>query len=270
MAPDPLARHRLGGRPRRRSRAGLPVEGALPPHQPPKPTRRRGTLLVLGLFVISLTAGLAAWRIVDAGVFQVETVEVVGAGMTPVEEIRAAAGIEGRQYWQVSEQPSADLLALPGVKRVQITKHWPNQVTITVEERTPAVVWRTSAADAVVDEDGVTLASPVLGGLPAVSQIDRVTALLPGERVDRETVRLVMVAGSLLASTTGMQTARLEYSDAAGLDLVTDKGMRVRLGDGQNLDFKVEILRGVLDQARRDKLTVNEVDLRHGERAAVR
>ena len=263
---------RRRGTPRRTARGGLPVQGALPPRRPVTPVvRRRGPFVLLALLVIALTAGLATRRLVDTGYFAVREPTVTGTALIAPDVVRGATQLQGKQLWQVDTEKVAALVrAIPAVKDAHIHRRWPNSVTIAVEERLPAALWRTGTADLVVDEEGVVLEAPVMGGMPAISAVDGPTGGGPGDRVDGDAVRLAITLASRLPAALGQRVARFEYSADGGLDVFTDRGQRVRFGDGQNLDYKLSLWRAITDQAKKDKLSTTEIDLRHGQWAALR
>jgi cell division septal protein FtsQ len=185
--------------------------------------------------------------------------------------VREAARVEGKQLWEVdSRRIAASIRQVAGVKDARVGRHWPNRVTIAVEERVPAAVWRIGAVDVAVDEDGYVVDAPAMGGMPAITHLDGRPGLGPGDRVDGDAVRLALELQGSLPATTGHRVARFEYSSSGGLDIVTDRGQRVRLGDGQNLAYKLSLWRAIEAQAARDKLNPTEFDVRFGQQAAVR
>jgi cell division protein FtsQ len=256
--------------PKRTARRGLPVQGAVPPRRPVTPVaRRRGVFLSLALVVIALTAGLAARQIVATGVFRVGEFEVAGASPLTEDTVRAALDLSGRQIWQVhTVGAEAAAEAVPGVKRARVQRSLPNRVRVTIEERVPAAVWRTAGADLVVDDDGVVLDAPVMGGLPAIHHLDGGHPSV-SERVDGDAVRLATNL-AVLVPAAGQRIARFEYTDAGGLDVVTDRGLRVRFGDGHDVAYKLDLWRAIAEQAGRDKAPHSEIDLRFGRWAALR
>ena len=258
--------------PRRTARGGLPIQGARPPRRPVAPdSHRRGAVIALALVVVLLTAGLAAKRIVETGYFRIGEPAVAGAQMVPPEAVREAAALDGKEIWQVdTARAAAAVRELPGVKAAHVSRRWPNHVTIAIEERLPAAVWRIGAVDVVVDEDGYVLDAPAMGGMPAISHLDGRPGLGLGDRVDGDAVRLALSLLSQLPAKSGQRVARFEYTSAGGLDVLTDRGLRVRFGDGQNVDYKLDLWRAIEAQARKDKLTPSEIDLRFGQQAAVR
>jgi cell division septal protein FtsQ len=143
-------------------------------------------------------------------------------------------------------------------------------VTIAVEERLPAAVWRLGAVELVVDEDGYVLNAPVMGGMPAIRHVDGAPGLGLGDHVDGDAVQLAADLVQRLPSATGQHVSRFEYSSSGGLDVVTDRGLRVRFGDGQNIDYKLELWQKIAEQAKKGSITPSEIDLRFGQWAAVR
>jgi cell division protein FtsQ len=267
-----MSEWRRRGTPRRTARGGLPVQGARPPRRPvTSPHRRRGLFVGLALIVVALTAGLAARRVVTAGYFEVGAPAVNGVAMVSSEEVVGAAGVGGLQLWELDEgKVRAAVEQLPGVKSVRVSRSWPNQVTIDVEERLPAAIWRLGGVELVVDEDGYVLDAPVMGGMPAIRHIDGAPGLGLGDRVDGGAVQLAADLAQRLPAESGQHVSRFEYSSNSGLDVVTDRGLRVRFGDAQNLDYKLELWQRIADQAKKESITPSEIDLRFGQWAAVR
>ena len=258
--------------PRRTARGGLPIQGAKPPPRPVTPVaRQRGPFIALALVVLLLTGGLAARRVVASGYFTVDQPAVRGAQLVSEEAVRRAARVEGRHLWEVDGgRVAAAVREVPGVKEARVVRRWPNGVTIVVEERLPAAVWRIGAVDVVVDEDGYVVDAPAMGGMPAIGHLDGKPSVGLGDRVDGDAVRLALTLHERLPEATGQRVARFEYTSGGGLDIVTDRGLRVRFGDGQNLSSKLDLWRAIEAQARREKLTPSEIDVRFGQQAALR
>ena len=89
--------------------------------------------------------------------------------------------------------------------------------------------------------------------------------ILPGDRVD---VGAVDVAKQLVATsqqTLGRAVTGLEFSQATGLTVFLDGGLRVAFGDAQGYDFKVATLYALLQEG----AELHSVDLRFGSLVAV-
>lgn len=267
-----MSERRRRGTPRRTARGGLPVQGARPPRRPATPPyRRRGLYIGLALVVVALTAGLAARRVVSAGYFEVGTPAVTGVAMVTPDTVIAAADAGGQQLWQIDGAAiERSVEAVPGVKSAKVSRSWPNRVTIAVEERLPAAVWRLGAVELVVDDEGFVLNAPVMGGMPAIRHIDGAPGLGLGDHVDGDAVQLATELTARLPAATGQHVSRFEYSSGGGLDVVTDRGLRVRFGDGQNVGYKLELWQKIAEQAKKESITPSEIDLRFGQWAAMR
>ncbi|MGE3596741.1 MAG: cell division protein FtsQ/DivIB, partial [Dehalococcoidia bacterium] len=253
-------------------RGGLPVQGARPPRRPASPPyRRRGLFVGLALVVVALTAGLAARRIVSAGYFEVGTPAVSGVAMVTADAVVQAADARGRQLWEIDDAAiERSVAAIPGVKSAEVSRSWPNHVTIAVEERLPAAVWRLGAVELVVDGEGYVLNAPVMGGMPAIRHLDGTPSLGIGDHVDGDAVQLATELTDRVPAATGHHVSRFEYSSSGGLDVVTDRGLRIRFGDSQNIDYKLELWQQIAEQAKKASITPSEIDLRFGQWAAVR
>jgi hypothetical protein len=131
-------------------------------------------------------------------------------------------------------------------------------------------VWRLGAVELVVDDEGYVLNAPVMGGMPAIRQIDGAPGLGLGDHVDGDAVQLAMELTGRLPAATGQHVSRFEYSSSSGLDVVTDRGVRIKFGDGQNVGYKLELWQKIAEQAKKESITPSEVDLRFGQWAAVR
>ena len=143
--------------------------------------RRRRRVATFTIVVVVLAASGAAALLSPFA--SVQAIEVVGAGRTPVGDVRAASGLANRPPMiRVDEkQARAAIAALPWVQDVRLERRWPRTVVITVQERTPAAVGPCQAvgsSSCLIDVAGRVLAPlsadpkgastlPRLAGVPA-------------------------------------------------------------------------------------------------------
>lgn len=111
------------------------------------------------LAVIGLAIGYRAAS--SASLFQVRTVEVVGASRTSADEIEGLVRrtVSRTGVWRADlPELSAELTRLPGVRRAVVTRVLPDGLRVRISEREPLAVVRTAAGRFVwVDDEGVTL-----------------------------------------------------------------------------------------------------------------
>jgi cell division protein FtsQ len=106
--------------------------------------RRRLAALLIGLLlVVTLGFGVRV-LLYDAGLFDVEAVEVTGLVTVPEAEVLAAAAVQaGAPLAAVDTDAVATrVAALPPVESVHVGRSWPHTVTVTVTERVPVAAPR--------------------------------------------------------------------------------------------------------------------------------
>ena len=262
--PDAAGPSRLAASPRTR----LASVGASPAARHRLP---RALAFLLSVVMIGLSSGLGAYGVATSGFFDLRAVEVRGADLVSPLDVSAATGVIGRNLLQVDPAVVRQRVEqLPGVKRAEARRVFPRGLVVTITERTPVAVWQMGGAGYAVDEEGVVLDTAPDPALPAVYRSDSVDGLTAGDRVDADAVKLAVRLRSVGPSPAGQRITRLEWSQRAGMEAVTDQGVRVRLGDGSALDFKLDVWRSVIEQARKEKALVREIDLRFGDRVVYR
>lgn len=253
-----------GGRIRvARASAGSPRPPVIPRRRP----RRR--FVLLGVTVVLLTAGLGVYGLISTGFFRVERVRVEGTRYLSADEVaRASGALHEELFWIDPETVRQRVERLPGVRRAWVVRRWPHGLTVRVEERVPVAIWQVGGVGYAVDADGVVLDITPNESLPVIVQTDGAPGLLPGDHVDGDAVRMALRVRELAPTAVGQQPVRFEWTQARGLEVTTDRGVRVRLGDEVGLEYKLAVWRAILQQAGRTPVT--EIDLRFGDRAFYR
>jgi cell division protein FtsQ len=101
----------------------------------------------------------ALWqRTADMG-FRLDQITLKGRKHADVASIKDALGVEqGGPILAISlADIKAKLEAIPEVKTVAITRHLPNELAITITERTPAAWWQKDGKQQLIDAHGVVL-----------------------------------------------------------------------------------------------------------------
>ena len=229
------------------------------------------------LFALAATGALAGvWWVYNSPLLSVREVNIDGNNVLSAELLREVADIEGESILRTDVAGASErLLALPLVKDVQIRREWPASVGITIVERTPWGVWDADGQRLVVDDEGVVLDQPAPEGAPLILQSEAVGALAPGDRVDAGAVAVARELVPTAERTVGRRVVALEFSQKDGLTAILAGGpdqprLRVTFGDAQGFAFKIASLYAVLRQADAEDRTLVSVDLRFGDRVAVR
>ncbi|GAA5119487.1 cell division protein FtsQ/DivIB [Pseudonocardia adelaidensis] len=173
------------GRARRGDRALAERPVARPPRDPeripPRPVsreryrRRRLAALLIGTVLLVGLAFGARVLVYDAGLFDVEAVQVTGTATVPEADVLAAAAVPtGVPLAAIDTDAVATrVAALPPVESVSVGRSWPHTVTVVVTERVPVATVSTAQGPALVDRSGVVYRGAPAEGLPRLTTTPR-------------------------------------------------------------------------------------------------
>jgi cell division protein FtsQ len=228
---------------------------ARPPRDPVRPPRaaskeryrrRRLAALLVGLvLLVGLGFGVRV-LLYDAGLFDIEAVEVTGIVTVSEADVLAAAAVPmGAPLAATDTEAVATRVAgLPPVESVYVGRSWPHTVTVVVTERTPVATVSTSQGPALVDRNGVVYRGAPLPGLPRLTTTPRsgdpatlaavavLTSLPDALRAQVET------AGSSVVAPGAPGQVTLRLAD----------GKEVRWGTPERAEEKIAALTALLTQ----------------------
>jgi cell division protein FtsQ len=129
-----------------------------PATRPPRPGRRRRKVVLFALAAVVIAAA-AVWALLGSGLFAVRSVTVTGAGAVPRAEVLRAADIRpGTPLARIDTAAVARRVEqITQVQSAQVSRDWPDSVTIAIRERTPVLAIASGAGFALVDRSGVVL-----------------------------------------------------------------------------------------------------------------
>ncbi|MEY2453908.1 MAG: cell division protein FtsQ [Acidimicrobiaceae bacterium] len=199
--------------------------------------RRLHRLTALGVTAAAIVLAVGVTR---SPVLDVDRVEVVGATHTTVDAVQRATGI--RRHAPMTDvdldRARHDVLALPWVNTVSITRSWPASVHVVITERSAvAVVTAGQAGFALVDGSGrvLELSATPPEGFMLLANVPEPGA--PGSTIDASAGDALSVARSMPAEL------RLKVStvvaEAGGVVLRLLAGGVVRLGPPSDLGVKL-------------------------------
>lgn len=257
-------------RPRRRTRSGLPVAGALPPREP-RVLHRRHTRVWLGLSLtlLLIVGGTVAWQLLHSSYLEVQSVQISGMRRVDRAAVLQAAGVLGQPIYAVSPaqvQASIEKLAL--VHTASVRRIWPHTVRIAITERQPWGTWEIGGVNYLVDRNGLVLDVVSAPAHFAIYELDGAAGLQPGDRVDADAIAAAQRVIEELPNVVSQRVDKVEYSSESGLEILTNTGVRARLGDSQGLDYKLAVWQAVTAKA--GAAGVHTIDLRFGNRPSYR
>ncbi len=201
--------------------------------------RRRLRVLVAVVLLLALTG--TAWLLLRSPLLDVDTISIGGAQRTDPAAIWRASGVRsGVAMVDVDESRAARKVeALPWVAEAAVRRHWPNEVSITVTERSALAALRRqdSVGWVLLDASGRVLeqVSEVPAGLVPIEGI--AAAASPGTLVagPHDALRLAAALSEQLAG----RVAAIRVMPTGELELQLAGGGTVRLGAPSDLDRKL-------------------------------
>lgn len=209
----------------------------------------RGRLLRLCGLALLAALLWGAYQAPRSERLKIHTVAVRGTHELSAAEVRRTSGLVGLSYWQVrADEVEARLERLPRVARATVEAGFSDTAAITIEERTPALVWRNEAGAYLVDGEGVVLETVEHAPrLPTVEQADR-RRWKPGDRLDDEILTYALSLYAELPADVRPSIRNLTYEEGVGYRIVSSEGWTAVLGDARQVGAKVAVLRRVLAQ----------------------
>jgi cell division protein FtsQ len=210
--------------------------------------RSKRRLLIGGAVAGVAVLAVLGWTALHSPIFSARRVTVVGAIRTGVDPVVMAAGL-------ASAPPLIDVNAgqvarqverLPWVLHATVTKHWPDDVTVTVSERVPAaVVEPPGGGDVLVDAHGRILGPVTEAPVGIMALVVPVVPGRPGSVLGAAARPGLAVVARVPASLRS-QIARVDVAADGIVTLSLTNDLGVTLGRPIELPAKFEALRTVL------------------------
>jgi cell division protein FtsQ len=201
--------------------------------------------VVAAVLVLLLVVG-GAWLVFFSSVLAVKGVPVLGTRALEPSEVRAAAAVpSGEPLARVDlDAVRARVEALAMVRSADVTRQWPDEVLIEVEERVAVAVVDIGGQVRGMDADGVVFRSyrKAPPGLPRVQTAS-------GTRSDA-----LREAASVVAALPDDLAGRVDHVEVETVDritLVLRDGRTVMWGSGDESEEKAAVLARLLRQEAR-------------------
>ncbi len=260
-----------------------------------KTARHRLRWKLLSFFGIVATLLLATSFALSSSAFRIEQVNVVGTHNAALTATIQRMGMQGQNIFLLDVEALTERIdASPLVASVRLDKQWPNQLTVTVVERKPTLLWQNADGTYAVDDQGmvIAMASEIAGTDHLNTVIDtgnqqpglqrKGGALLhPGSHIKSAVISFAMKVFISLPQVTGISAFHLRYDDTiytsnaasptaggSGSFIVeSPDGWIAYLGgadDTNPLENRLIELQQILTIAQQKQLSLATVDLRYG------
>jgi POTRA domain, FtsQ-type len=250
---------------------------------------------VLGFIAILAILALGTSFALNNSAFRVRQVSIVGThNHTLIYQIQRM-GMQGQNIFLVNTATFTLLVgALPMVASASVEKQWPDDLKVTVLQRTARLLWQTKQGIYGVDNSGMVMApvSDIDGADHLQTVLDRRTQnvigqkpILPGFRLNAADVQFAGTIFDVLPKITSVKTFTLIYESTVYVDTATGRGKPSEgsatyvvaspdgwvayLGnavDPNPLENRLIELQQILALAQKQQLHLATIDLRFGLR----
>ena len=226
------------------------------------------------VLAVLAAGGMAALWLLTSPRFTVTEVAVTGASRLRPEDIVAASGIgPGTNLFRLDRGTVvARLEALPLIRRADMVRRFPNQVTLAVEERRPFTLAHAGRLH-WIDEQGVNLGPEtraVAPRAPVITGLGPTDLAADGGPSPRVAAGISLLRVLLRSETTLLQQiSEIDVSRPEGPVLYTVDGIEVRLG-ADDWEGRLARLQGVLAQVRSGGEAVGAIDLRFRDQVVLK
>ncbi len=206
--------------------------------------RRWLTWKYLLLVLVLLAAAIGTvWLVWFSSYLAVRTVEVTGADRIGDGEVLAAADVAAGEPLARLDLGTvrSRVQALADVRSAEVTRTWPDTVTITVEERTPVAVVEIGGRLRGLDDEGVVFRDyrTAPEGLPRVET--------PPD-TDRDALLEAAGVVSALPEDLSRRVDHVEVATVDQISLELRDGRTVLWGSAEESAAKAEVLTALLEQ----------------------
>ena len=256
------ATHPHGGstaHPRRRRTLALPVEVGAELSLPALPALRMGpralTAVLLGLWALTIHAAWTGAR------FEITDIGIQGAKLMSEAQVRSIARLRGLPSLAVDPQAVEQRLeSYAEIDGAEVRVRWPNQVTIEVHERRPIVEWQDGTQVWWLNASGVAFIQrePYPG-------LVRVVAEQPVLQIDEDALLPAILPEVLWEAVAVAEQlphiGDLTYSPIHGIGFEDPRGWKVIVGQGGDLEAKLEVYAALTAQLMERGVKVQLVDI---------
>ncbi|MGJ3237614.1 MAG: cell division protein FtsQ/DivIB [Anaerolineae bacterium] len=195
--------------------------------------------IISGLIVIMLSGVLFLFFYSD--VFYVTNIRVGGANYMTVEEVFTYADVANYHiFWVTSEMVANNVTRYQSIANAQVRIGWPpNMVTITIEEREPALIWEQNGVAVWIDVQGNVM--DMREERPDLVRIVVDDPLFEGPLGNADGLDPAIVFGVLQLHTMRPDVLTWRYHPVNGLGWRNDNGWDVWLGTGTSMAEKMQI-----------------------------
>lgn len=201
-------------------------------------------------------------KLKDANYFPIQDVKIFGVQHLNHDEVQSLVlpFVSKGFFWVDVDRIKERILQLPWVAQVVVSRVWPNQVIITVNEKIPFALWNDAS---LLSEAGELFS-------PAVSSYPNGLPLFSGPQGEQIRMTKYYARISDLLSPLHFKIARLELTPSMAWSVTLDNGVKLNVGHKDVLT-RISHFVKVYPKIVGDRVAdVEYIDLRYSNGMAVR
>ncbi len=256
---------------------------------------------LFGVLAFGVLLVLTVNFVLSSNTFRLEQVKVVGTHNSALIYKIQSMDMQGKNIFLLNAQEMVSRIeASPLVSSVELDRQLPDQLTVTVVERKPVLLWQTQQGTFSVDRTGMVVASASetpgadqLGTVVDTTNMDKgvqeataaLPALHPGSSLKQVDVAFAVDALHRIPKVTGINAFKLYYDGTmyastterasegpysrGSYIIESSDGWKAIVGnsyDANPLNNRLLELRALLKLAGEQRLNIGTIDLRYGLR----
>jgi hypothetical protein len=203
---------------------------------------------------LTLLLGLLLFTMGTANTFKVTTVELIGNQRLDTADVRASLGLIGQPIYKAIPSKIADDLreAFPDLASVSVRVGLPNDLQITMVERTPVLVWQQEGETRWIDTNGIAfpqrgevpnLVQVISNGSPAKPPLEQQNDIFEDHFIEPDLVQAILTLYPQVPSG-----APMVFDPKYGMGWKDPQGWSVYFGQNtQNIETKKRVYQAILD-----------------------
>lgn len=194
--------------------------------------------------------------------FFVDSINLGGAYYIPGDQVYNASGVHFKNmFWLDPEEIHSNIATMPGIRDVEVSVIWPNEITVQITEREPVLIWSQGGQRVWVDIEGNTFDTySELPDLMPIQTDDQFEALSVGA-----TVPPSAVAGALQLRELRPNIELLHYDAHGGLSYQDGRGWRAYFGTGTDMEIKLTVYEALVTELVAQRIFPTSIDVTNPE-----
>ncbi len=231
---------------------------------------KRGFVKLKRFVFILLVGFTTALGLLSSRYFELDAVQIHGTRALLPREVLTLLNVKPEQKFYFFSTGSYEkrLKTHPKIRNARVQTELPHTLRVRLEERKPLFAVPSGEMSYILDEDRVVMEKvPVLRKLlPLVQGVD--VSAAPGQKLDDRRLFFTVLCLKSSAILSPQRISKFVFARSE-MVLYTDKGLKVKLGDGRDVEKKLKRLKVVMQLVKKKNLDVKYIDLQSMDRPAI-